>query len=530
MLACLVWSSVAGADGVVFRTRGYCVALAAPGPESNGSMAAAVPVPPDVPVAVVSCTPEGKIKQIVFRTRTFCAAPPVASAPVASSGTGVAAVPSAPMLATATPVISSGGLGDFSEPTTTTLPLSMLCLYDIAEGPTDAVPAPWTSSGPPPLPSLTLMKTISTVSAPSAGQQALRAGPVLMWPHVNYGHYYDKGVSANLGQPQNTSVQELSGGVLMTLGDHWRLDYTGTESIYGNANFRNSFDHDIRLGWATSYDDWVFSLEQEYRTSTVPLQETGQQTGQEEDITLVKISHYLSSNVLNEFEFSQDLIFIEPGTPSPIPLTQNVREWSGTDWVNYEFFRGFSGAIGPAAGFDSLDPVGTDMTFERIQGRFFWLASEKLLLQVRGGGEDRQFVNSSGSDLMLPIGEAIVTYKPVDQTTLVFTVGRSARPSYFINQISENTYYAFNGQQRLFQKLYFNFDAAYQETSYDSAGGGAAGLGTDRQYILGFRLSTTFLEGGTVSAMYRFGYLSSSRVGGFEYGVSRIGFEVGYRF
>ena len=43
-------------------------------------------------------------------------------------------------------------------------------------------------------------------------------------------------------------------------------------------------------------------------------------------------------------------------------------------------------------------------------------------------------------------------------------------------------------------------------------------------------LTAFFLEGGTVSALYNFGGRSSTRVGGFEYGTSRIGFEVGYRF
>ncbi|GEM_PF-617508 len=506
VLCCFVWNSVAGSEEIVFRTRGYCVAPAGSAPGANDTRGAVLPAAAvaDVPVVFVARAGGGEVNEVVFRTRSFCAASPsVQQTPANTAPEGE---------------------------TTTTMALSPLCLFITSEGPNDYVNAPWTTQGPPALPSLSLIKTISTVAAPSAGAQAIKAGPVLMWPHAYYGHYYDKGVSANLGQPQNTSVQELSGGVLMTLGNHWRLDYTGTETIYGNANFRNSFDHDIKLGWATAIDDWVLSMDQEYRTSTVPLMETGVQTAQEEDITTIKVSHYLASNTLNEFEFNQDMLFLEPGAPTIAPLTQNVREWSGTDWVNYEFFPGFSGAIGPGIGFDSLDPVGTDMSFERVQARFFWLVSEKLLLQVRGGVEDRQYINSSGSDLILPIGEGTLTYKPVDETTLLFTVGRSVRPSYFLNQVSENTYYAFSGQQRFFKKLYFNFDAAYQTTDYASGDNNTSGLGTDRQYLFGFRLSTTFLEGGTVSAMYRFGYLSSTRAGAFEYGTSRIGFEVGYRF
>ena len=504
VLCCFAWSSVAGSEETVFRSRGYCAAPAVSPPGVTDTTGTVLPTATiaDVPVVLVACVGGGEVKEAVFRTRSFCATSP--------------AVQQAP--------------ADTAPEVETTMPLSPLYLFIMSEGPNDYVNSPWTTYSPPALPSLTLVRTISTVSAPSAGAQAIKAGPVLMWPHAYYGHYYDKGVSASLGQPQNTSVQELAGGVLMTFGDHWRLDYTGTETIYGNALFRNSFDHDIKLGWATSIDDWVFSMDQEYRTSTVPLAETGIQTAQEEDITTIKISHYLASNTLNEFEFNQDLLFLEPGTPTIAPLTQNVREWSGTDWINYEFFHGFSGAIGPTLGFDSLDPVGTDMSFERLQGRFFWLVSQKLLLQVRGGVEDRQYINSPGNDLFLPIGEGTITYKPVDETTPLFTVGRSVRPSYFINQVSENTYYSFSGQQRLFKKVYFNVDAAYQTTDYTSGQGDTSGLGTDRQYVFGFRLSTTFLEGGTVSALYRFGYLSSTRAGAFEYGTSRVGFEVGYRF
>ena len=509
VLCCLGWTGLAVAEETVFRSRGYCVVPTVAKAGSNGAIAGVLrtaSAAADVPVTVVTRTSEGETREIVLRTHGFCAPSPASQQP------------------------SSGGGVEVADATTTALPLASLCLFDTVEGPSDYVPAPWTTANPPALPSLSLVKTISTVSAPSTGAQAIKAGPLMMWPHVFYGHYYDKGVSANLGQPQSTSVQQIGGGVLLALGNHLRFDYTGTETIYGNPHFRNSFDHDAKMGWGTAYDDWVFSLDEEYRTSTVPLAETGIQTAQEENLTLIKASRYLSSNTLNEFEFMQDFTFTEPGTPTVAPLTQNVREWNGTDWLNYEFFRGFSGAIGPTLGFDSLDPVGTDMSFERLQGRLFWLAGDKVLLQIRGGVEDRQYINSPGSDLFLPIGEGIITYRPVDETTLILTLGRSVRPSYFINQVSENNYVSFNGQQRLVKKLYFNFDASYQETDYTSPEGNTSGLGTDKQYLLGFRLSTTFLEGGTISAMYRFGGLTSSRVGGFSYGVSRIGFEVGYRF
>ena len=94
------------------------------------------------------------------------------------------------------------------------------------------------------------------------------------------------------------------------------------------------------------------------------------------------------------------------------------------DWLNYQFWPRLDVGIGAGVGYSDVD-IGPDATYEQLEGRISWRATDKTSLLVHGGVEDRQFLSGGAGNLINPILGASVVYQPFGTTVLTLNVDRT---------------------------------------------------------------------------------------------------------
>jgi len=342
-------------------------------------------------------------------------------------------------------------------------------------------------------------------------------GPVDVRPHAFYQFLSGTGIPAAGSNHVSTVIQEISPGLLVNLGGHWAVDYTPTWSIYSNNKFKNNFDNNVILTGGTTYENWVLGLSQSYVSASSPMVETGTQTDTESWLTALKATYRFNSKMTADLAVNQNIVSAQD--------LNSYDEWSTLDWLNYEFRPRLEAGLGAGFGYVNVSS-GSDMTYEQLQGRVSWRATDKISFQVHGGLEVRQFLD--GGDLLNPVAGGLVQYQPFEFTKLSATVDHTVAASYFQNQVTESTDIVGGLNQRLLGKLYLDLAGGYHTIRYVAASGSATAR-TDDYYTFSTRLSCPFLKRGTVAVFYQYSD-NSSTAPGFTFSSNQVGFEIGYRF
>jgi hypothetical protein len=366
-------------------------------------------------------------------------------------------------------------------------------------------------------------------------------GLLTLHPHVFYRLIYADGLESSPSNHQSSAINEISPGMLINIGRHWSLDYTPTLRYYSNRHFQDSLDHSILLTGGTTYADWVFGLSQSYQSTSQSLVETATQTPTEAYSTALHASWKFGDKMSVDFGLRQNFQFTSspliPGSGTNAPKnvfnnpSQNLessRDWSTLEWLNYQFAPRFDAGVGAGAGYVSVD-VGPDQTYEQLQGRVNWRATDKISISVNAGFEERQLQTGGAGNLLSPLFGAAIQYQPFEHTRISLNVSRSIEPSYFQDQVEENTSVSANLDQRLLQKFNFDLGVGYTSNDYTSTTTGFGGTRTDYYYFLNVRLSHPFLKRGTVAIFYSHSANSSSQPG-FGYASNQVGVEVGYSY
>ena len=359
-------------------------------------------------------------------------------------------------------------------------------------------------------------------------------GPVDFHPHLLYRVLYGNGIQALPGQDSKTVINEVYPGFSLNLGGKWSLDYTPSFSFYSNPHFRNVVNQSVDFKGAATMDDWYFSLEQSYDKSTQPLVETGAQTEQEFYLTSLGASWQVGSRLSFQFGLSQSL--------RTAAAFSGLKEWETSDWADYHFQPELSAGLGLILGYDSLTQ-GSDMKFEQLQGRVQWRPGTKLVFQLSGGGEERQFVNGGSPDLLSPTYGADISYQALPHTTISFNANRTVTPSLFANQLVTSTSYSLSLRQGLSRKFSLQVAGDYSNRPFQSiqviplptAPFGANPVRalqvdrTDSQWSVVTTLDWAFVPRATASVFYSTGK-NSTGVAGFSYSTSQAGMSLAYRF
>lgn len=350
--------------------------------------------------------------------------------------------------------------------------------------------------------------------------EPFRWGLLTLRPHPDYQFLYGSGILANPGQPEDTTIQQISPGFAMDVGSHLTLDYAPTWTLYSNKNFNDTFDNAVKLAWDGAYNDWRFGASQSYLASSAPTVQTGTQTSQENYLTTATASYNFNSKMSVDLAADQNFNFAQQ--------FESYREWSTLDWLNYQFWPRLQVAAGVGVGYDD-EESSPDALFEQYQARIQWRATDKIGFQLHGGVEDRQFLSGGQGDLISPVFDGTIQYQPFEQTKLSLVAQRSVSPSYFQDQATENT--SFNGDinQRLLGNFYLDLNGGYQITKYTASASGVAVNREDDYYFLNTKLSCTFLKRGTIAVFCQLADNSSS-ASGFGFESRQFGFQIGYSY
>ena len=390
------------------------------------------------------------------------------------------------------------------------------------ESTTPSTTTPTISQPPPPSPTNGTQIISSLAPPPGAALEGspLQWGLVGVRPHLFYRYLHGNGLQSNPGQPLTTAINSFAPGILFNLGDRWTLDYTATKTFYSNREFNDSLGHAVLLAGTTTYEDWALRLSQSYGLSSDPLVETGRQTNQRAYATACGVTRSLGGQMQLEMTVSQDVRMVDASPDS--------RDWSTTDWLHFQLAPGLDTAVGLGLGYVDVSP-GPNMTHESAQARVTWRATSRISLDVQGGLEKRKFNSSAANDLNNPILSASIQYQPVETTAVSIQAVRDVAASYFVDQVTENTRWSVNLQQRLLGEFHLLAGYAHQRAGYVSTRANLPAGRDDKYDSYNLRLSTVFFRRVTAAALYQINR-NSSNVAGYGFSSHQIGIEVGYRF
>ena len=362
--------------------------------------------------------------------------------------------------------------------------------------------------------------------------EMLLYGPVQLRPHLDYRFLYGNGIEAGLDNQQSTAINEISPGFRLDLGSHWVVDYTPTIRVYSNDQFHNTVDNVVSLTGSTRYDDWMLGITHTSALTSAPLIETGNQTDQQSHSTALTASRQFSSTLSADFGLSQQINLVSG--------LQDSYTWSTLDWLNYQFWPRLTAGIGAGGGYVKVDSNGPtrglgnpnlDQSFEQLQARINWRATDKISFQVSGGLDDRQFMTAGSGDSLNPIFSASVQYQPFKQTQISLSANRivSSSDYYVVAQETTATGVSLNLDQRFLKKFHLGVSVGYATTDYSTPSGQAAAGRNDDTLSFSARLSHPFFKRGTWSVFYQYNDNLSTQNGyGFE--SNQVGFEVSYAY
>jgi hypothetical protein len=365
--------------------------------------------------------------------------------------------------------------------------------------------------------------------------QIFRYGPIMLRPHADYQLMYGNGIQSTPGDQQETIIQEFSPGILMDLGSHWSLDYTPTFMFYSSDKFQDSVNHSIALTGDLLYEAWKFGLNHSTEITSAPMAETGEQTDQTTHSTTLSASRALNSQMSLDLGLNQTINLVSG--------FNNSYDWSTLDWLNYEFWPRLNAGIGAGGGYvlvqnnGQLGGIGggdANQTYEQLQTRVNWRATQKLSFQLSVGLEDRQFMIAGAGSSLSPIFGATVEYMPFKGTQITLSGNRTVASSDYYSAAleTETTIVSLNVDQRLFRQYKLGVGLAYSVTDYSTPSGlAAAGLAnrTDDQVSFNARLSHPFFKRGTWALFYQYSDNTSSQAG-FSYQSNQSGIEITYSF
>jgi len=349
----------------------------------------------------------------------------------------------------------------------------------------------------------------------------LQAGPVEFHPKLGYQFQYGDGILNSPGDDQTTALNTISPGLALQIGQNWFADLDLGINLYSNPEFRDWVGYTFAFGGRIPFEEWTVNLGLNGNLSDGTQLETATQTEQWTQNLVASGVRSFSSRVSIELSASQN-----------IQLTQLYNDqytWSTLNWLNYQATPKTSVGFGLGAGYNLIEP-GIDSVFEQLQGRVSWLPAPKISVQLSGGVQFQQFLNPNGvDDGVFPLFGALVVYRPVDPTSILFSASHTVGTSLYTAQFTETTTVAVGLNQRLLRNFNLSVLPSYNFTQYQTTFGGLVDVSEYNYFYLYVGVSTTLFKKLGTSVFYRFNDDQSS-IPGYSFSGSIVGFSLNYRY
>ncbi len=105
-------------------------------------------------------------------------------------------------------------------------------------------------------------------------------------------------------------------------------------------------------------------------------------------------------------------------------------EYNTEDWLNYQVTESMPVSLGVVAGYDEVAASHQNQTYEQLRARVRYNYTEKLVFDISGGGELRQYENGKSATFS-PVFSLTGAYRPTERTTVSLTGYRQQNASIF---------------------------------------------------------------------------------------------------
>ena len=360
----------------------------------------------------------------------------------------------------------------------------------------------------------------SAPATPQAASSPFQWGFVTAHPHMSYRYLYGNGIQSTPGNQTKTSINAISLGVLLNVGSHWTLDYTPTQTYYSDRAFKDTFDQSVRLLGATTYENWSFQLAQSYSSTDTPLIETGQQTSEDDYSTNATAGYHFNERV----QLDTNLSYVARYTT----VYPDSKETTVGERLHYKFLPTVDTSVNLDYGSVNMSS-GTDMNYTRPGAQVNWQATDKTSFNLQAGWEHRTFRDSGTDSLNSPTFAAGLHFQPTTTTSINLSTNRGVATAYFTDQITRNTAWQVDIQQRLLQHYYLSAGYSDQKSTYLSTDPTVVAGRDDKSHSFNVRLSTTFFERAEVAILYQDTHNDSNN-SGFAFDSRQVGMELSYRY
>lgn len=366
-------------------------------------------------------------------------------------------------------------------------------------------------------------------SALPSSMPFLKWGPVSVRPHLLYRILECDGLlNATQLEDSSSLVQTVAPGVLLEVGQNWTVDYTHSRTFYSSRFFHDEVKREGNITGAYVYGHWLFAVAGGYASDSTTLVETARQTPQDSYSTEVTAAYQLGPRIRLSTTAGMSWRDVRESIDNPEWTTADWKSWTATEFVRYLVSPRLDIGVGVTFGYDNIDP-GADMSHYQPHAQLVWKATEKITLSLRGGFEERTIKGLESESMTNPIYHTSLSYTPFTTTTISVAATRGFSASYFANRAIRTMGWSATVEQRLLKRLYLHLDYTTSRTRYSITGVGPH-LGRDDDVrSVGARLSSRFVENGTLSLIYQQGRNTSS-ASGYSFDGHQIGAEFTYRF
>lgn len=370
------------------------------------------------------------------------------------------------------------------------------------------------------IPTQTSLPPIATADGGRPVPPFLRWGPISAHPSLAYGITYGNGFAAGPASHGSSTLQTLSPGLGLTIGEHWSTDFAPLFTFYNSKYLNDTINQYAAINGAGLYLDWEWTVSDAFNITDNPLVETGRQTKQTINLTQIGAIHEVTKEITLNLGVSENLRWA--------PGLNNVYSWSSHNSVNYEIQRRLSLGLNADLGYDDVEP-GTNMRSEQLTGSVRGAITSKISYKISGGFEFRQFLISNSSTRISPTADAGLDYAPTEKTSFSAHINQAVSPSYFNGLFNDTTSTEFGIHQRLLGRLNLFLSGGYRWVDLVTIGQLAVSEQHNDFRFLRGDLSLPFLTRGTVTVFLLWSDNKATQPG-LDYLSHQIGLNLSYHF
>jgi hypothetical protein len=353
-------------------------------------------------------------------------------------------------------------------------------------------------------------------------------GKLSLRPRLDYQFVYGSGILRVPGAPVNTKQQSITLSLPFQIGKYWSFHYAADRTWYSTPLIADSTGQSAELQGQIVKGDWTVGASQSYRSKSVVLVETGQQTPEVSYSTGGSVAYQLTRKTFLDVQMSRNTRESKPDSTrvgAPIP---DIEQWAGTGTMHYRFSPRLDVGVGVRFGYDSFSNS-SDMNISEPQVTINWRPRDKFKAQGQAGRESRKFKGQNERDLHTEVYSWSTSYQPTKLTSLSLSGNRRVAPSYFANQVTTSTGKSVSIEQRAFRHIFLSAALSEGRTNYVVIDQGFTQGRKDRFRSVNFNIGTAVLTKGSISIFY-LRSKNFSNDSSFTFTSDQIGTSISYHF